>query len=296
MALALWVAGLVILGVFVFFPVALATDRPTFCGSCHEMDPFHDQWAAGPHATTAQCIDCHVDEGLPQRFAHKFAALGEVKSHFLGDTEFPRAGAADVPNQRCVRCHPTLPKTTAEGFSHEVHAAKGTCAGCHTTTGHNVTTDMLKAAGIFNAALDVKTAPAEFAALDAGTANIKGHAQVVCSRCHNMAKTGCPRCHKSPAAAKHSWKGDCAQCHKAGAKFVFSHPKSADCTGCHTPKTGHYTGQCSQCHHRPGDSWSFSHPALRKHSWSGKPCAKCHPQGYTTASCTCHGGKPPSDD
>ena len=109
---ALWIAVLVVLGVVLFFPVALATDRSTFCRTCHEMIPYYDAWLVGQHAKTAECIDCHVDAGLPARFAHKFVALGEVKSHVLGDTSFPREQPPNVPNKRCTRCHETLPKTS----------------------------------------------------------------------------------------------------------------------------------------------------------------------------------------
>ena len=73
--------------------------RPAFCQTCHEMGPYYDAWAVGQHAETATCIDCHVDDGLPARFAHKFVALGEVKAHFLGDTTFPAASACRGPQQ-----------------------------------------------------------------------------------------------------------------------------------------------------------------------------------------------------
>jgi len=373
----IWIAGFVVAGIVLFFPVALATDRPGFCPTCHEMRPYNEQWAAGQHAKTAQCIDCHVDAGLPARFAHKFVALGEVRSHFAGDTSFPRASPASVPNARCIRCHTTLPKTTPEGFSHEVHAAKGTCSTCHAETGHAVTTEVLKAAGVFNASFATTSTAGRFAALDRGVANVEGHKNVVCSRCHDMAKTGCPRCHEPEPAATHKWTGDCAQCHTANADFAFAHPDSkeckkchkpdekhfkpvsanlgecgqchrspggswkfshpsnpsdckvchkapashfagacnqchnrpgsswkfshsssttAACASCHKPPSDHFAGQCSQCHHSPGGSWKFSHPSTEEHSWRSKPCAKCHPQSYTVASCTCHGGRTPSDD
>ncbi len=60
-----------------FVGTALATDRPQFCPSCHEMQPYYDAWANGPHKDV-WCIDCHVPEGMPARFAHKFVALTEV--------------------------------------------------------------------------------------------------------------------------------------------------------------------------------------------------------------------------
>ena len=369
------IVGLALVGATLFFPAALLTDRSTFCRTCHEMLPYYDGWVAGQHSQTAQCIDCHVDAGLPARFAHKFVALGEVKSHFTGDMTFPRATPPDVPNKRCTHCHTTLPKTTVVGFNHQNHADKGTCQTCHAKTGHNVTAAVLQALGIYNASAATTAAPGGFATIDGGQANIKNHKKVSCSRCHDMAKTGCPRCHKPLDAAKHTWKGDCTQCHTADNKFAFAHPSStdcakchklgdkhfkpvsgglaackschseagkswkfshpgpssdctgchkppvkhfagqcpqchadpggswkfahpassADCAGCHTPPAKHYAGQCSQCHHGAGGSWKFSHPSSGEHSWKSQPCAKCHPTSFPAVSCTCHGGRPPSD-
>jgi len=291
----LWIAGLAVLGVALFFPVALATDRSTFCRACHEMAPYNDAWAVGQHAQTAECIDCHVEAGLPARFTHKFVALGEVKAHFLGDTTFPRATPPDVPNTRCIRCHETLPTTTKNGFSHKVHAEKGTCASCHPATGHDVTEAALKTAGIFNAGVEPTITAGKFATVNSGAANIAGHAKVSCSRCHDLAKTGCARCHTPKTGAKHFWKGDCSECHSARDKFAFKHPTSADCTKCHKPPVEHYAGQCSQCHHDPSKSWKFSHPSAGEHSWKSQPCVACHPKNYTSVSCSCHGGGVPRD-
>ena len=278
---ALWIAVLVVLGVVLFFPVALATDRSTFCRTCHEMIPYYDAWLVGQHAKTAQCIDCHVDAGLPARFAHKFVALGEVKSHVVGDTSFPREQPADVPNKRCTRCHETLPKTAVDGFSHEIHTQKGTCATCHATTGHNVTVEVLKAVGIYNATAAPAPKSGAFAVVDRGKANVEGHKKIGCSRCHDMVKTGCPRCH-TLSAAKHPWKGDCAQCHQPGEKFTFTHPSSADCQACHKPGEKHFrpvSGElppCKTCHPTTGSAWKFSHPESGRRVCD-LPQAACEP-------------------
>ena len=285
-----WIAVVAVLGIVAFFPVAIATDRSTFCRTCHEMVPYYDAWAAGPHAQDAQCVECHVDPGLPARFAHKFVALGEVVAHFSGDTSFPRATPPDVPDARCIRCHDALPKTTDRGFSHEVHAEKGQCVTCHAATGHDVTTEALKAAGIFNASVETTTKPGEFATVDGGAANIKGHIKVACSRCHDMAKTGCPRCHKTDSA-KHPWKGDCTECHKAGEKFAFTHPGAADCERCHKPGDKHFKpasgklAACKTCHTETSGDWKFNHPNSRA------DCAGCHkaPAKHYAGQCSeCH--------
>jgi nitrate/TMAO reductase-like tetraheme cytochrome c subunit len=51
---------------------SFATDRPGFCDECHEMAPYEQAWAEGPHSEV-WCIECHVDAGpiarLPARGA-----------------------------------------------------------------------------------------------------------------------------------------------------------------------------------------------------------------------------------
>ena len=73
--------GVIVLlvGIVAFLASAQATDAPTFCGTCHEMQPYYDAWTQGGHKTQAQCVDCHVDAGIA-RYTHKFVALGEVWS------------------------------------------------------------------------------------------------------------------------------------------------------------------------------------------------------------------------
>ena len=288
---ALWIAVLVVLGVVLFFPVALATDRSTFCRTCHEMIPYYDAWLVGQHAKTAECIDCHVDAGLPARFAHKFVALGEVKSHVLGDTSFPREQPPNVPNRRCTRCHKTLPKTAVDGFSHEIHTQKGTCATCHASTGHNVTVEVLKAIGIYNATAAPAPKSGAFAVVDRGTANVEGHKKIGCSRCHDMAKTGCPRCH-TPERGEAPVEGRLRAVPPAGRE-VHLHASRAPPTARNATSPARSTSQpvsgplppCKTCHPTTGSSWKFSHPE------SGADCVTCHkpPANHYPGACPpCH--------
>ncbi len=144
------------------------------------------------------------------------------------------------------------------GFSHEAHAKAGPCELCHATTGHDVTAEALRAAGVYNAqnaALRARSTGA-VAVANGGKANVAGHPAVECSRCHDMAATGCPACHKPP----HEPRGDCQQCHKPGPKFA------------------------------------FAHPATQMEGWQKIPCKKCHPTSYAKVNCTCHPGGVPQED
>ena len=332
----IWVAVLLVVIAVAFVGVARATDSSSFCPRCHEMVPYYDAWTQGPHAEDAQCVDCHVNPGFGARLAHKFVALQEVQAHFFGNKSFPTETPPNVPNRRCERCHPSV-TVDRKNFSHELHASKGDCQDCHPDAGHSVTSDALKAAGIFNPNASPQAFGLKVAVVNGGSANLPGHVPVVCSNCHNMKATGCRACHGPP----HKERGECSQCHQPGTKFAFVHPSAdvdctqchkvsddhppvangkpciqchqpkgsfnfqhpaqgADCSQCHQVPAGHPASaatQCPQCHRQPGVSWAFNHRGnTGEHSWRSFPCAKCHPNGYSQASCTCHGGRAPSED
>ena len=271
-----------------FIGSAIATDASSFCPTCHEMRPYYAAWEDGTHGHEGvDCIDCHVNPGMAARLEHKPVALLEVWAHFFGNTSFPLPTSPTVPNARCTRCHPTV-KVTRKNFSHELHAAKGTCEDCHPTTGHAVSAQALKDAGIFNPNVVTRPLALKVAAVNGGKANLNGHVNVVCSRCHDMKATGCRACHKPP----HEERGDCAQCHRPGATFVFTHPSGGDCASCHKVPGDHPAAaigkQCALCH-VAGKSWGFSHPK------AGATCVNCHkvpgkhPSAAAGKACTtCH--------
>lgn len=332
----IWVGVSLVLAAVAFVGVARATDLSAFCPRCHEMSPYYDAWAAGPHAEEADCVDCHVNPRVGPRLAHKFVALQEVWAHFFGNRSFPLETPPNVPNRRCERCHENV-QVERKNFSHEVHASKGACQDCHPTTGHAVTGEVLKAAGIYNANANPAPFGLKVAVVNGGAANLPGHVSVVCSNCHDMKSTGCRACHKPP----HKERGECSQCHQTGPKFAFTHPSAdvectqchkvpddhpavangkpciqchqprgsfnfqhpaqgAQCSQCHQVPAGHpasASAQCPQCHRQPGVSWAFTHRGnTGEHSYRSFACVKCHPKSYSNAYCTCHNGRPPTGD
>jgi hypothetical protein len=238
--------GLVLVGVVGFFATAQATDAPSFCATCHEMQPYVTAWHVGQHHKSVGCVECHVDTGVA-RYTHKFVALIEVWDHFTKRPAFPMSPPFSVPDYRCQRCHPVQKQLPKSRFSHTTHKAVP-CYKCHADTGHRVTSAALAAAGVL--AAGTGPTPAE-AVIPVSAA---GHKMVSCVQCHNLAVTPCSLCHQAP----HGALGPCDRCHK------------------------------------PGGGWVFSHPPAGDHSYLSFPCVKCHPHGYQTASCTCHGGKPPT--
>lgn len=255
-----WSAGIALaVCVVLFFPVALATDVPAFCKSCHGMAPFYDAWHQSRHKDF-WCVDCHVGPGYPNRFAHKFLDLQEVYAQFFTHATFPNYNA-DVPDSRCLRCHQDVPtKAAAPGaFSHQLHLGKGvSCAKCHATVGHQVAYTALQSAGVlntFNVAANATYVGQELVGTPGTHSVLAGHKPVACSDCHDMA--------------------------------------NQQCSFCHTPPPSHFGADCKLCH-RPGVPFAqFTHPPSGQHSYLSRPCVKCHPNGYTTVFCTCHNGTPP---
>ncbi|HEY3318111.1 MAG TPA: NapC/NirT family cytochrome c [Coriobacteriia bacterium] len=289
-----------------------ATEKPSFCATCHEMTPYHDAWKAGPHKGVS-CVACHVDPGAPAQLTHKVSALKEVFDHYATSPKFPGGGVA-VPNSRCLACHGDLPARTKSGFPHAQHVKEAACVGCHSTTGHRVSPDTLRKAGLLAAGI--------LTASDSASAETSGgvHVKVDCSRCHDLAKTVCATCHTAP----HKPRGGCPTCHAAGVRWTFAHPDTAaTCTTCHEVPKNHFTGtcvschdlktpfantafrhtsavcstchitlaghaatalECSTCHRKTGVSWVFGHPA-------SSACADCHrrPAGHFSGACaSCH--------
>lgn len=265
--------------------VALATDQPSFCyAACHEMRPYHAAWEEGPHADIG-CIDCHVEPGVPSRLSHKVVAMRELWVHVTEQPVFPLTTITPVPDERCVACHKNI--ATKPGFDHAVHAKRGACRGCHSTTGHAVTEATLARAGILNPSPRKPQLSGRIATVDGGIANVAGHPSERCSRCHDMDQTGCASCHdprhdESKPAAKTE---ECQTCHTPSEKFAFVHPaQRADCDSCHkVPAVKHaYSTACTTCHKKPGSEWKFTHPA------SSAMCTTCHPRPAKHRDGTCN--------
>lgn len=241
------VAGVLLIGALA--AVVQYTETPPFCRTCHEMEPYYQAWASGGHKSTA-CVDCHIDPGIVAHGLHKFVALREVWDHFTTSPVFP-GQAVDMPNSRCVDCHPIVTNNSKSRFDHALHARQGECVLCHATSGHGVSLAALQAAGVL--APGVSVVPTS-SPVGRGVP-LAGHIAVECQRCHDMTQTKCSTCHRAT----------------------------------HEPR-----GECSGCH-QPAAAWTFAHPRTR-HDYRSIPCVKCHPNGYSTSSCTCHGNNPPGGD
>jgi nitrate/TMAO reductase-like tetraheme cytochrome c subunit len=260
-------------------PVFRATETPSFCTTCHEMQPYYDAWSVGAHKGIS-CVECHVDAGTVKHVEHKVTAAKELWDHFSSDPRFPQ-GTADVPNSRCLNCHADIVLKTGPKFSHKQHAGAGPCVECHSDAGHRVTLASLAKADILKPGLETSGAAIVVAAVGTGAAGAATHTPVSCARCHDLTKVACPKCHQ-PA---HEARGDCVACHQPGPRWSFSHPSSGDCASCHEAPAKHFVTACASCH-SPGVPFA---QAVYKHS--SKACANCHeaPANHRSGACaSCH--------
>jgi len=307
---------LVFAGVAAAVPAFQASERATFCVSCHEMAPYYDAWTDGAHHRV-ECVECHVDAGALNHVSHKVVAAKELWVHLTGDPRFPK-GTAKVPDTRCLSCHASIPQSTGPRFSHKAHAGTGGCVTCHADAGHRVSLESLKAADALKPRAESTTTAQIGGAAPAAVTTSTAHVTISCTKCHDLDKTECSQCHEPP----HKKRGECATCHRPGPRWSFTHPTAGDCTSCHQAPAKHYGAACASCHSpavpfaktvythtaaacepchaapaghnraaacaachtRPGASWAFSHPA-------SSACASCHraPAKHYGSSCaSCH--------
>ena len=271
------------------------------CTKCHQtIQPENSYVDHAAHQARGTCASCHPEAGhsvsadalTAAGIYNATAAALRSREATAGKVAAPGYGVANLATHRevvCTNCHDMV--ATGCAACHESgHDDRGQdCASCH------VPGDSFKF---------VHTASSD------------------CASCHEIGhedyKQPCQTCHTNPGvswAAKHPTSGNtCTNCHKIGHKdpgaacltchtkpgvsWVAKHPTSGNtCTNCHAIGHKDYGQTCLSCHKKPGVNWSFSHPSTGgEHTYRSFACSKCHPQSYTTASCTCHGGNPPQDD
>ena len=235
------------------------TSKPTFCNTCHSMEPYVAAWKTSTHAST-DCMACHRDPGLVGLVKVKLGGLKQVAVELTSKPEPEEIkGKAEVPNRRCQSCHELnkLSGPTAINFSHELHAGKKglECVTCHGDLVHG----------------EPKTLKMQD-----------------CLDCHK-AKSGpvkCESCHQSKATMK-------PQNHDA--KWLAAHGEAAkkdlkSCTTCHTGELG-VEKYCNTCH----NGVQMPHPEgwLQNHKVSDvKVCNTCHEKpvenGKAQTCISCH--------
>jgi nitrate/TMAO reductase-like tetraheme cytochrome c subunit len=119
------------------------SESPSFCRSCHIMEPYYKAWQGSAHKDVA-CVECHYPPGSPQTLIwKKFQAMSQVAKYVT--RTYSSKPFAEVDDASCMRegCHSTrllegkiLTKTNIH-FNHREHLTKTKrgrqlrCTSCH---------------------------------------------------------------------------------------------------------------------------------------------------------------------
>jgi nitrate/TMAO reductase-like tetraheme cytochrome c subunit len=116
------------------------TNSPSFCSSCHEMQPEYTTYTASAHDQIS-CVQCHIKPGTLNMLTHKMKSLKEVYYHVTGvPTQIVQTEEEAVSNQNCLQCHSLNRDVTPSGdlkVNHKKHIEDGIpCITCHSGVVH----------------------------------------------------------------------------------------------------------------------------------------------------------------
>jgi nitrate/TMAO reductase-like tetraheme cytochrome c subunit len=126
------------------------TSKPSFCSSCHIIEPYAQTWQASSHAAKGvTCTDCHFEPGAVGYTKGKFYSFIKLTQFAAGQTLKKPEAAKLVLLAACLQCHeyvrnpadPRYPKNiVVQGitFPHDFHlnTANLTCDDCHSGVVH----------------------------------------------------------------------------------------------------------------------------------------------------------------
>lgn len=97
------------IGIFVFVliagGVANYSTKPSFCKSCHIMEPYYNAWITSKH-NEVKCVECHYPPGEPRTILwKKFQALSQVVKYVT--RTYSSKPYAEIEDASCLRqsCH-----------------------------------------------------------------------------------------------------------------------------------------------------------------------------------------------
>lgn len=124
-----------------FVALVEVTSQPSFCRSCHNMEPYYQSWKTSAHKDI-DCTECHMTPGVRGTIQAKTQGLSQMAKYFTGT-----AGTlpwAEVEDASCLRsgCHEARlleGKVDFNGiaFDHTPHLTKMRrgkqlkCTSCH---------------------------------------------------------------------------------------------------------------------------------------------------------------------
>ena len=137
------VGGIFLAGILFTAGSVKYSTSPTFCNSCHIMEPYYKAWKASKHNKVA-CVECHYPPSKPQTLLwKKFQAVSQVVKYVT--RTYSSKPFAEVEDAACLRsgCHSTRlleGRTAAKSgvkFDHRPHlldkrrGRQLRCVSCH---------------------------------------------------------------------------------------------------------------------------------------------------------------------
>ncbi|HEY7193781.1 MAG TPA: cytochrome c3 family protein [Gemmatimonadales bacterium] len=292
--------------------------RPSFCKSCHLMQPYYDSWATSSHRDVP-CIKCHYAPGIRAEAMGKFQAANQVVKYITG--AYGTKPWAEIEDAACLRsgCHS---ERKVEGivmykgvrFDHTAHLGelrRGKqlrCTSCHSQIVQGDHVAVTEATCILchfkdrppGAPIGGCTGchPAPPRVVSAG-GYVVDHAQYVqdrvsCLSCHSEVTVGtgdvdrarCFNCHNEPARL--AAYGDTVLVHRV---HIAEH--NVECTQCHTPIAHRVVSlattfelDCRSCHAQVHDAQRRLYAGTGGHGSPESPSRMF----MARVSCTgCHG-------
>ncbi|MHB0938201.1 MAG: NapC/NirT family cytochrome c [Armatimonadota bacterium] len=266
------------------------SQKPKFCTTCHNMQPYYDSWKTSAHKEV-KCIECHYKPGIKNELQKKFEALNQVASYVTN--QYGTRPSTQVDDASCLRsgCHDTRllkGKVDFNGveFDHAPHLSefrrvtKLRCASCH----QHVMEDQHMTVS-----------------------------ESTCFLCHFKDHKGrhsttadCDKCHKQPLpktkydhSAMEARKVNCVECH---ANIVQGHGEVPEdrCVLCHSEKErldrfsdtkfmhqNHVTDhkiECRQCHNTIQHKFQRSPETAFTSQAVKDTCSACHDSKHSTVA------------
>lgn len=117
------------------------SSTPSFCRSCHNMEPYYQSWEKSKH-NNVSCVTCHLEPGIAGTLRGKYQSSALLVK-YLTNTYSPKP-FANIKDASCLQkgCHvktdlvETKPFKGKAAFDHRPHFKKGlqsnlSCTSCH---------------------------------------------------------------------------------------------------------------------------------------------------------------------
>ncbi len=112
------------------------TSQPSFCSSCHPVEPFAQTWEGSTHAKAdVTCVECHFEPGAVGYVKGKIYSVMKLVQWAAGRTEIEPEATRTVVGGACRQCHE---QESVSFIPHNFHVEQANlaCTECHSAVVH----------------------------------------------------------------------------------------------------------------------------------------------------------------